>query len=282
MINVIVHNKENVYVAELSKGKMDILLGIRSIGICDKLEQIYLTDNKEDDIRVLLYSNSDVGTHIIKLLAGKNTLEDAIKVVHAIKNSNVEIKEELEQNIIYDQYHSIDELVQDIKKMTEELGSSIEYFYFPLCGRIDDEICEEIADSQIFLNYEADIREAIEREQNQEDFDMAQFYYGNESVQKKLISAAWSVKKMNNELYGYVEIRLREELTDNERESLKYWIPGQNSDGLGESFEQHPIYIEEGDLYISFWSADDDYFVYDSNEMHEYLSKQYKQQMGGM
>lgn len=282
MINVIVHNKENVYVAELSKGKMDILLGIRSIGICDKLEQIYLTDNKEDDIRVLLYSNSDVGTHIIKLLAGKNTLEDAIKVVHAIKNSNVEIKEELEQNIIYDQYHSIDELVQDIKEMTEELGSSIEYFYFPLCGRIDDETCGEIADSQIFLNYEADIREAIEREQNQEDFDMAQFYYGNESVQKKLISAMWSVKKMNNELYGYVEIRLREELTDNERESLKYWILGQNSDGLGESFEQHPIYIEEGDLYISFWSADDDYFVYDSNEMHEYLSKQYKQQMGGM
>lgn len=179
MINVIVHNKENVYVAELSKGKMDILLGIRSIGIRDKLEQIYLTDNKEDDIRVLLYSNSDVGTHIIKLLAGKNTLEDAIKVVHAIKNSNVEIKEELEQNIIYDQYHSIDELVQDIKKMTEELGSSIEYFYFPLCGQIDDEICEEIADSQIFLNYEADIREAIEREQNQEDFDMAQFYYAD-------------------------------------------------------------------------------------------------------
>ena len=52
-----------------------------------------------------------------------------------------------------------------------------------------------------------------------------------------------------------------------------------NSDGFGEGLEQRPIETEDGDLYLSMWNSGDDYFIYDENEMNEYLSQQ---QNGGM
>ena len=55
-------------------------------------------------------------------------------------------------------------------------------------------------------------------------------------------------------------------------------MSGQNSDGFGEGLEQRPIETEDGDLYVSMWSSDH-YFIYDENEMNEFLSQQ---QSGGM
>ena len=62
---------------------------------------------------------------------------------------------------------------------------------------------------------------------------------------------------------------------------MKKWIRGQNSDGLGEGFEQQPIELDEGELYVSFWHDGDDYYIKSKNEMDEYLGMA-SPQMGGM
>ncbi len=45
-----------------------------------------------------------------------------------------ELKDELEQNILYDQYDSIQELTADIKKMKDMLGQFKISFFCPLDG----------------------------------------------------------------------------------------------------------------------------------------------------
>ena len=80
-------------------------------------------------------------------------------------------------------------------------------------------------------------------------------------------------------LFGSIHIHLKEPLTDAETVALKEWISGQNSDGLGEGFEQHPIESEDGDLYISYWHSCDNYFLYDAEEMDEYLDRQQNGEM---
>lgn len=111
---------------------------------------------------------------------------------------------------------------------------------------------------------------------------MAEYFHGDKNVKDKLVSAEWTVEERNGELYGCVNVRLREVLTEEEEESLKDWIVGQNSDGFGESFEQRPLETEEGDLYISFWNAGKDYFIYNKDEMEIYILQQRGPQIGGM
>ena len=74
-------------------------------------------------------------------------------------------------------------------------------------------------------------------------------------------------------------------LTLEEEQDLKDWITGQNSDGLGEGFEQQEIHFDGGYrggyMYVSFWNPGDDYFVDNETEFEERFNTQ-GMEMGGM
>jgi len=72
-----------------------------------------------------------------------------------------------------------------------------------------------------------DIREAVEREQS--IGDMAQYFDEDAHVKEKLVSAVWTVDEVDKKLYGRVNVRLKEPLTEEETKILKEWITGQNN-----------------------------------------------------
>ena len=76
------------------------------------------------------------------------------------------------------------------------------------------------------------------------------------------------------------DVRLTEPMTEEEEKELRDWIRGQNSDGLGEGFEQRPINTDEGDLYVSYWNSSDEYFLCTEDELDEHLEPH--QGMGGI
>lgn len=49
-----------------------------------------------------------------------------------------DIKEELEQNILYDQYGSMDEVINAVREMTQDAGPVKAVFFCPLVGNIDE------------------------------------------------------------------------------------------------------------------------------------------------
>ena len=100
---------------------------------------------------------------------------------------------------------------------------------------------------------------------------MVDYFDENDSktAKVKLQSMIWGFESVNNCLYGKVTVTLSEALTEEEVEAVKDYICGQNSDGLGEGFEQQEIHIDyDENIYVSFWHRGGDYWIYGEDEFN--------------
>ena len=282
MITAIIRNKENTLVLELPHSIYDIYEKLQSIGIMQPPKQIPLTDNEDEDIGVKLFSESDFGRHLLLTLNEKNSIADANMLTLVVGAASEDIKEELEQNILYDQYDSMDEVINAVRQMTQDAGPVKAVFFCPLVGNIDE------GDGNMFTvgdSYLADsaneIAEALKEYTANDENDMAAYYNEDDGVSEKLTSAVWSVEMHGDWLFGRIDCSLKEALTAEETEALRDWIIGQCSDGLCKGFEQQPIDTMDGELFVSFWNSSDDYAMMTESEFDEYL-QQNEMQMGGM
>ena len=244
ILTALVQTKGGTLVVDLPRDRIDLEMKIRSVGIERLSDQIHIIDDEEkSDISVKLFGESDIGRHLSLLFNENHTLFDVNKTMQFVANSVEDIRDDLEMNIIHDQYDSPAELVGDIERMTDEVGQYTETFYFPLVGNMeDDDDGEQYEVGNRYLRYyEYEIRELLQKEQDLDGTNMKDYFYDDDNAQKKMVSC-------------------------------------QAADGLGEGLEQRPIETEDGDLYVSMWNSGDDYFMYDEDEMNDYLA----QQQGGV
>ena len=144
----------------------------------------------------------------------------------------------------------------DPLEITEE---SLEKFclFSPLIANLN---MRGIAEGELYgsdlVQYLEIIEEAIEREKCEGEEARGLMHYFDESreVAAKVVSAHPKVADVDGELYGVLECKIREPLTEEEIKILKDFWTGQMSDGWGEGFEQQPLTVEDGEIYISFWS----------------------------
>ena len=116
--------------------------------------------------------------------------------------------------------------------------------------------------------YENEILAALERERlpNEGDRGLA-VYLHDELLKNKVYSMNPTVEQWNGELWGVLEVQTYGELADSELEALKSEWCGQESDGYGEGLEQRPIKTPDGELYLSFWDSNDDFFIKTEEEL---------------
>lgn len=282
MITAIIRNKENTLVLELPHSIYDIYEKLQAIGIRQPPKQIPLTDNEDEDIGVKLFSVSDFGQHLLLTLNEKNTIANANMLTNVVQAASEDIKEELEQNILYDQYDSMDEVINAVRQMTQDAGPVKAVFFCPLVGNIDEGDGGMFTVGDSYLADSADeIANALEKYTANDENDMVTYYNKDDGVSEKLTSAVWSVELHGDRLFGRIDCSLKEALTAEETETLRDWLTGQCSDGLGEGFEQQPIDTMDGKLFVSFWNSGDDYAMMTESEFDEYL-QQNEMQMGGM
>ena len=259
MLTALIQHKGGSLVIDLPRDRMDLEVKIRSIGIDRLSDQIHIIDDEEkSDVSVKLFGENDIGRHLSLLFNENHTLFEVNKTLQFVENSVEDIRDDLEMNIIHDQYDTPAELVGDIERMTDEVGQYTETFYFPLVGNM--------------------VRELLQKEQDLDGTNMKDYFYDDDNAQKKMVSCQWDIVDRSNTLYGKVDFRLKEPFTAEEKELVRSWCIGQAADGLGEGLEQRPIETEDGDLYVSMWNSCDDYFMYDEDEMNDYLA----QQQGGV
>ena len=280
LITAVINNRGNTLVVDMPRDRMDLDTKLYSIGQ-ELSHNSPVTDDPESDITVKLSADSDIGVHMIKLFNDSHTLRDVNNLANAVMNAPDEVKEALESDILNDQFSTPDELIENVKKQTFEAGQYTETFYFPLVGMLEDEEYDDEYEvgNPFLMDYKWDIRELVEKEQDADLGDMKDYFYDDDNAQAKMVTARWDVAEKNGRLFGKVDFKLREPFTAEEKEKVREWVRGQNSDGFGEGLEQRPIETEDGDLYVSMWNSGDDYFIYDENEMNNYLSQQ---QSGGM
>ena len=280
LITAVINNRGNTLVVDMPRDRVDLDTKLYSIGQ-ELSHNSPVTDDPESAITVKLSADSDIGVHMIKLFNDSHTLRDVNNLANAVMNAPDEVKEALEADILNDQYSTLDELIKDVKKQTFEAGQYTESFYFPLVGMLEDEEYDDEYEvgNPFLMDYKWDIRELVEKEQDADLGDMKDYFYDDDNAQAKMVTTRWDVAEKNGRLFGKVDFKLREPFTAEEKVKVREWVRGQNSDGFGEGLEQRPIETEDGDLYVSMWNSGDDYFIYDENEMNNYLSQQ---QSGGM
>ena len=195
MITAIIRNKENTLILELPHSIYDIYEKLQSIGIMQPPKQIPLTDNEDENIGVKLFSESDFGQHLLLTLNEKNSIADANMLTLVIGAASEDIKEELEQNILYDQYGSMDEVISAVRQMTQDAGPVKAVFFCPLIGNIDEGDGDMFTVGDSYLADSADeISDALNRYTANDENDMATYYNKDDGVSEKLTSAVWSVE----------------------------------------------------------------------------------------
>jgi hypothetical protein len=159
-------------------------------------------------------------------------------------------------------------------------------FYCPLAVHgYDDDVQYVKLSSRYLARNEERIRNAL-REELRKNGDMANHL--DPPLKDKVASVEWDIEKIGRTVYGRITCELRAALTEDEQFELAEWILGQNSDGLGEDFEQQPVFTDDGELYISLWHDDPGYYVLPEDEFRaEVLGEQIEepveaQGFGGM
>ena len=282
MITAIIRNKENTLVLDLPHSIYDIYEKLRSIGIMQPPKRIPLTDNEGEDIGVKLFSDNDFGNHLLLTLSEDNSLADANLLTYIVQNASEDIKETLEQDVLYDQYGSMNEVVATVRQMTQDAGPVKAVFFCPLVGNIDEGDGDMFTVGDSYLADSADeISDTLKEYTANDENDMATYYNEDDGVSEKLTSAVWSVELHGGRLFGRIDCSLKEPLTTEETERLREWITGQCADGLGEGFEQQPIDTMDGELFVSFWNSGDDYAMMTEDEFEDHLQNT-EMTIGGM
>ena len=286
-INAIIQSKNgSTLVLDFPRSIYDLYEKLQSVGVCQSPHRIPLSDEDGDDVRVKLYSESELGKLLLLTLSDRNTLADANLLTFIVDNAREELRPALEQNILRNQYGSMQEVVNAARQMLYDSGPVKAVFFCPLVGTLlerdeDGDEYESPVDGRFLRGYEWDISEALETDQATDESDMAEYFDEDAGIKAKLVSAKWSVESYRGRLFGKIECSLKEPLTDAETAILADWITGQNSDGYGEHFEQHPIQTEDGDLYVSFWNSGNNYSIMTHDELDGYIDRP-RMEMGGM
>lgn len=210
----------------------------------------------------------------LALLASKApSLESVNSICTIIEDMPLNAQTELLERIKGGEIESFSEFAQNVYMY--KLITVSEKYYCPLAVLVYDDYDGNYNeyDGSFASKYESAIKEKLDID-NDMDANMAEYFDGSNSAVSKLRSAVWGVEDIRGVLYGCINAKLTEHLTESEKEELKNWICGQNSDGFGEGFEQRPIRISEGEMYVSFWNSSDEYFIYDEKEMQSYLEEQ--------
>lgn len=144
-------------------------------------------------------------------------------------------------------------------------------------GDLDDDFVE--MDNETAAGYEDEIRAALLQEQRPEEKErgIMHWYHMEDGVNQKVRSAVFSVENIQGRLWGMVECEMAGDLTPDEMNSFKDYVGGQASDGWGEGFEQRPIRVFTGEIYVHLWNSDHDWQICTEDELQATLG----QQMGG-
>lgn len=154
----------------------------------------------------------------------------------------------------------------------EELECGYEVFclFSPLIANlmVEGEDAGNLFGSDL-AQYKEEIMEAIEREESpgEEARGLMRYFDRSRDVARNVLSAYPKVTEINGELYGVLACKIIEPLTEEEVGILKDYWTGQMSDGWGESFEQHPIDVWDGEIYVSFWNSGKNWNVMTKEEL---------------
>ena len=259
---------------ELPVDRYELHSKLWELDIRENARNIKLTDAEDAIYKINLSSDSDFGNSILKLFNEDYSLDDVNACIYKLENTRLSILEDMEGDILHEQFESPKELMDELNNRTRELINVSVDYYCPLTIQMMDDECDDYfeVDNGYALSNEETIRERLMAEQNEDLNDMAFYFDGSETAKDKIVSAIWDVKEINGTLYGVIHTHLTEKFTPEEEKAWVDELIGQAADGFGEGFEQREIKIDDGYICVSFWNGSDDYFMENQDEFENRMA----------
>ena len=101
-------------------------------------------------------------------------------------------------------------------------------------------------------------------------------------LERKVASMFPTVEAWDGKLWGVLKVQSYGPLSAPVLEELKEDWESQESDGWGEGFEQCPIEVEGGELYVLFWNYDEDFSIRTEEELKGGCTEEMSMKMGGL
>ena len=253
MIKMTIHNGEEVQQRNLPCDFLSLRMSLYQMNLMRAPSEVSVWD-----VQAEFTSTDPIGQKLISLIRPTDLLSDVDVAVHQIKAAPTSIRETLCQHLLNGDLDTIEDIKIDRDRLLEEMCGARQAYYFPLTCSVTDEDGELYeSDASELTQYSEQIQDAIEKDQARDIDTMVMYFWChnpklNDSIQSKLLTAVWGVEEIRGHLYGRVEVTSTVPLTAEETAAMKAWISGQNSDGLGEGFEQRPIQFIGVNAFVLF------------------------------
>ena len=226
-------------------------------------------NSRHKDISFELYSDNELGKFFIGIKDNRTDLDTINTAINVYNGLTEKEKEEL----LNGNCRSYGEFFRKVKSIQEKEFNIEKNYYFPLeIYKWSDYFGEDVIippeyKATEYIDY---IKKAVESEMDDccSERMMMKYWNYDDEINKKVHSLEWDVEENDGRLYGIVRAVMNVDLTASEEEKLKDYILGQNSDGLGEGFEQRPIKTSDGEIYVKFWQ-DNNYFICNDEEFEK-------------
>lgn len=283
MLIVKIDNEHNTLLMELPCKRMLLAEHLASIGISAPASDIKCIDEEDAPIKVKILGVSEFAGKLASLISPEDSLSLVNTTCEMYQNLPYQNKLEAMAVVLHNQVDSMRDFLRYM--MEHRMQDTIAKYYCPLMatvyaydqyGNLEDYPDEY--DGGFLTAHEEKIRNLIHRYDSCGKENLAEYFFGSNSAVAKLKKVHFGTQNVSGILYGCIRAELTEPFTEEEEAEFLDWLEGQCSDGYGEGLEQRPISIDEGDLYVSFWNASDDYFLLNSDDFDAHLSGQ---KMGG-
>lgn len=280
-MKVIISNQGRSATFRLPATRRQIDGALANVGMMDTwLYQLNV--NESNNINVTLQPEDDFDKALSQFSDGVS-----LSRIHALydllNNMSYNSRCEAEKKIVSGEADSFDKIYETVSEGIDKPTSV--NFFFPLqvsvisknrWGEIDD-FEPAVYDGEFASQYREDIKQTFLSYTSYDDENMAEYYRNHNGVSSKLLNAYWGFEQRGSALYGKVTAQVSEPFTEDEETAFKDWIRGQNSDGIGEGFEQQDIEPEgrhsSAILNVHFWNPDDDYFIDNDEEFAERMNQ---------
>ena len=251
MIKMTIHNGEEVQQQKLPCDFLSLRMSLYQVNLMRAPDEVSVRD-----VEAEFTSDDPLGQKLISLIRPGDLLSDVDVAVHQLKAAPVPIRDALCQQLMDGAMDTVADITIRRDALLEQMCAFRQLYYFPLRCSTEDEDGELLENDSVNLTfYSEEIQDAIKADQKRDIDTMAMYFWThdqkvNDSIQRKLLTCQWGVEEIGGNLYSRVEVTATEPFTVEERAAMRDWISGQNSDGLGEGFEQRPIETEDGSLYL--------------------------------
>lgn len=96
MINALIRKGDQTAILSLPADRFSLQYDLAQIGIRQRLTEIPIHDDEEQEISVKLFADSDIGNSLAVLFNSAHSLDDANLCAHMVENARPELQEEIE------------------------------------------------------------------------------------------------------------------------------------------------------------------------------------------